>query len=151
MGVVYPFCHWSIMNCIKCNSTWTVVGVYPFAFKICLATMGVAFLSAATSVVALFLFLEAIIVYSERYSPKNRKHVWEGGATMKKIISILLVLAMCLSICACGAEKEPSELDKARDRAKAAQDALDSISKAADEAVKRKEDAEKLMDDLFGD
>lgn len=70
---------------------------------------------------------------------------------MKKVFSLLLVLAMCLSICACGAEKEPSELERARDRAKAAQDALDSINKTADEAVKRKEDAEQLMDDLFGD
>jgi len=32
----------------------------PFAFKICLATIGVAFLSAATSVAALFYFMEEI-------------------------------------------------------------------------------------------
>ena len=69
---------------------------------------------------------------------------------MKKAISILLVLVMCLSLCACGGEKEPSALDKARAEAKAAQDALDSISKAADEAKKRQEEAQKWMDDLFG-
>ena len=32
--------------------------VYPFAFKICLATIGVAFLSAVTSVAALFYFIK---------------------------------------------------------------------------------------------
>ena len=33
-------------------------GVYPYAFEICLATIGVAFLSAVTSVAALFYFEE---------------------------------------------------------------------------------------------
>lgn len=69
---------------------------------------------------------------------------------MKKVISLLLVLVMCLGMCACGGKEEPSELDKARDRADSAQDALDSINKAADEAEKRLEDAEELMEDLFG-
>lgn len=61
-----------------------------------------------------------------------------------------MALVLCFGLCACG-EKEPSELEKARAKTKAAQDALDSINKAVKEAEKRKEDAEKWMDDLFGD
>ena len=58
--------------------------VYPFAFKICLATIGVAFLSAATSVAALFYFIK------------------KEGTNMKRALSLILVFVLCLSLCACG-------------------------------------------------
>ena len=63
----------------------------PFAFKICLATIGVAFLSAAASVAALFYF----------YRKKEQ--------TMKKAISLIMAFVLCLGLCACGNQSSNNE------------------------------------------
>jgi hypothetical protein len=46
------------MNLLKTQFHLGGNWAYPFAFEICLATIGVAFLSAVTSVAALFYFTE---------------------------------------------------------------------------------------------
>lgn len=59
----------------------------------CLATIGVAFFSASASVDALFYFYQ------------------KEGTQMKKTISLLLALVLCLSLCACGKAGTPSETE----------------------------------------
>ena len=58
IGVVYPF----VIIQIEFAKNATLLGWWEgsalFAFKICLATIGVAFLSAVTSVAALFYFMK---------------------------------------------------------------------------------------------
>ena len=58
MGIVYPFSVLAKMNLLKMQLHLGRIKGLPFAFKICLATMGVAFLSALTTVGALFYFTE---------------------------------------------------------------------------------------------
>ena len=66
----------------------------PFAFEICLATIGVAFLSATTSVAALFYF----------YRKKE--------LIMKKAISLIMAFVLCLGLCACGNQSSNNENSK---------------------------------------
>ena len=68
-------------------------GFTPRSISTCLATIGGAFLSAATSVAALFYF-------------RRKKE-----QTMKKAVSIILALVMCLSMCACAGGTKTKEIE----------------------------------------
>lgn len=57
IGVVYPYCLLFKMNLLKMQFHLDSSRGYPFVFEICLATTGVAFLSALASVGALFYFI----------------------------------------------------------------------------------------------
>ena len=93
IGEVYPFCAPSKMNLLKMQFLLGGNWVYPFAFKICLATIGVAFLSATTLVAALFYFIERGLIMEEQILVSSQRY--NIGKGLRLFFIIMAIITLC--------------------------------------------------------